>query len=147
MRLWSLNPKYLDRQGLIALWREGLLAKHVLEGKTKGYKNHPQLERFKKTSDPLKYINVYLHSVRLEALKRGYNFAADKLEEVKDKVEKIKITDGQLAYEFRHLLNKLKVRDIKRYQELLTLEKIEVHGVFKKIKGVVEKWEKIINND
>ncbi len=46
MRLWSLHPKYLDRQGLLAVWREGLLAQKVLQGKTKGYKNHPQLKRF-----------------------------------------------------------------------------------------------------
>jgi carboxyl-terminal processing protease len=29
MRLWSLHPKYLDAQGLVALWREALLAKAV----------------------------------------------------------------------------------------------------------------------
>nr|WP_243687290.1 pyrimidine dimer DNA glycosylase/endonuclease V [Methanobacterium formicicum] len=47
MRLWSLHPKYLDVKGLVALWREGLLARAVLKGKTKGYTNHPQLIRFK----------------------------------------------------------------------------------------------------
>ena len=30
MRLWSIHPKYLDRQGLLAVWREGLLAQKVL---------------------------------------------------------------------------------------------------------------------
>ena len=39
MRLWSLRPKYLDSQGLVALWREGLLAQAVLRGKTRGYRN------------------------------------------------------------------------------------------------------------
>jgi len=38
MRLWTIHPKYLDAKGLVALWRETLLAKHVLEGKTPGYK-------------------------------------------------------------------------------------------------------------
>ena len=52
MRIWSLHPKYLDTKGLVALWRETLLAKHVLEGKTKGYRNHPQLDRFKKAQNP-----------------------------------------------------------------------------------------------
>jgi hypothetical protein len=47
MRIWSIHPKYLDIKGLVALWREALLAKHVLEGRTKGYRNHPQLDRFK----------------------------------------------------------------------------------------------------
>jgi len=30
MRLWTIHPKYLDRQGLLALWREALLAQKVL---------------------------------------------------------------------------------------------------------------------
>jgi hypothetical protein len=34
MRLWSLHPKHLDRQGLLAVWREGLLAQEVLRGET-----------------------------------------------------------------------------------------------------------------
>ena len=37
MRLWTLHPKYLDPQGLVALWREALLARAVLQGKTRGY--------------------------------------------------------------------------------------------------------------
>ena len=37
MRLWSINPKYLDVKGLVALWRESLLAKKILEGNAKGY--------------------------------------------------------------------------------------------------------------
>ncbi|HEU5178767.1 MAG TPA: pyrimidine dimer DNA glycosylase/endonuclease V, partial [Burkholderiales bacterium] len=32
MRLWSLHPKYLDARGLVALWREALLAQAVLRG-------------------------------------------------------------------------------------------------------------------
>jgi hypothetical protein len=40
MRKWSIHPQYLDTKGLEALWREALLAKNVLEVKTKGYRNH-----------------------------------------------------------------------------------------------------------
>ncbi|MBT8374261.1 MAG: pyrimidine dimer DNA glycosylase/endonuclease V, partial [Deltaproteobacteria bacterium] len=72
VRLWSLHPKYLDSQGLVAQWREGLLAKKVLEGKTVGYKNHPQLERFKKDKDPKMKINLFLHYICDEALGRGF---------------------------------------------------------------------------
>ena len=79
MRIWSLHPKYLDAKGLVALWRETLLAKHVLEGKTKGYKNHPQLQRFKKAKYPLELINQYLSEVYHEALNRNYNFDNEKL--------------------------------------------------------------------
>jgi Pyrimidine dimer DNA glycosylase len=51
MRIWSVHPRYLDRQGLTAGWREGLLAQKVLTGTTKGYRNHPQLRRFRAAGD------------------------------------------------------------------------------------------------
>ena len=47
MRLWSVHPLHLDRQGLTACWREALLAQAVLAGRTRGYRAHPQLERFR----------------------------------------------------------------------------------------------------
>jgi len=47
LRLWSIHPKYLDYKGLVAVWREGLLAKRVLMGETKEYRDHPQLLRLK----------------------------------------------------------------------------------------------------
>jgi len=47
VRIWSLHPKYLDRQGLTACWREALLAQAVLNGATRGYTRHPQLVRFR----------------------------------------------------------------------------------------------------
>ena len=143
MRLWSLNPKYLDRQGLIALWREGLLAKNVLEGKTKGYKNHPQLERFKKSSDPIKYINHYLSVVRKEALNRGYNCSAEKIIEVETLEEKIIISEGQLSYEFEHLSGKLEKRDPKKGEELKIVDKIELHEMFISAPGDIADWERI----
>jgi hypothetical protein len=37
---------YLDGRGLVALWREALLAQAVLRGRTRGYR-HPQLARFR----------------------------------------------------------------------------------------------------
>jgi len=73
MRIWSLHPKYLDTKGLVELWRETLLAKHVLEGKTKGYKNHPQLNRFKIYSKPLEAINFYLNIYIRKQLKEDMN--------------------------------------------------------------------------
>lgn len=73
MRFWSIHPEYLDSKGLAALWREALLAQNVL-GNTKGYLNHPQLIRFRQQPDPLRSIGNYLHSVFLEAERRGYKF-------------------------------------------------------------------------
>ena len=79
MRLWSLHPKYLDPQGLVALWREALLAQAVLRGKTKGYRHHPQLERFTSHRSPRLAINAYLGSIYEEAASRGYAFDRRKI--------------------------------------------------------------------
>ena len=74
MRLWSLHPRYLDAKGLVALWREALLAQKVLQGNTKGYRNHPQLSRFKQQIDPLAAVAAYLCEVQREAARRGYHY-------------------------------------------------------------------------
>jgi hypothetical protein len=111
MRLWSLHPKYLDAIGLVALWREALLAQKVLEGKTKGYRNHPQLIRFKNTRDPLLYIGTYLYFVHLEARRRRYEFDASKIKKFSSEIEKIPVKRGQIEYEFEHLLEKLKKKE------------------------------------
>lgn len=142
MRLWSLSPKYLDRQGLLAVWREGLLAKNVLEGKTKGYKNHPQLDRFKNSQDAITHINNYLFGIYQEAGRRGYKFSLEKLDGLKNVSEKIKVNSEQLVYEFSHLLKKLESRDIKRFNEYKFTKEIEIHNLFKVVKGEIEKWEK-----
>ncbi len=143
MRIWSLHPKYLDSKGLVALWRETLLAKRVLEGRTNGYKNHPQLNRFKTESKPLNVINQYLSEIYIEASKRNYNFDKQKINWDFDKT-KMNVTNGQLYYEVSHLLNKLKTRDIKKFEELNTNKIFETHPLFELIVGPIEKWEIII---
>jgi hypothetical protein len=144
MRLWSLSPQYLDRQGLLAVWREGLLAKNVLAGKTKGYKNHPQLFRFKEQKNPLDYIDAYLQGIYEEALSRGYKFEKTKIGLLKKNIEKIKVSTGQIQYEFGHLLNKLERRDKERFLELKKLLKLETHSLFQVETGKVATWEKVI---
>ncbi len=144
MRLWSLHPKYLDSKGLIALWREALLAKKVLEDKTKGYKNHPQLDRFKKTERPVDSINQYLSIVYLEAERRQYNFNKDKIN-WDFKATRLSVTMGQIDYEALHLLRKLKTRDMKKYRELKAIKKFDSHPLFKIVEGSVEDWE-VIND-
>lgn len=143
MRLWSLSPKHLDKQGLLAVWREGLLAKKVLEGKTKGYKNHPQLDRFKMSGDRLSYIKAYLLEIAREAERRGYNFQVNKIGLLKKKLKTIKVNDGQIVYEFSHLLHKLELRNNSLYQHLKNVRCPLLHPLFKSVKGKVEKWEKI----
>ena len=209
MRLWSLHPKYLDSKGLVALWREGLLAKAVLEGKTRGYTHHPQLERFREHPDPLAAIVAYLRVVLEEAIRWGYRFDPGKLEgpiekikgpgeigkELQEKTQgqrkqaqnprkqgkepqkkvpgllrqekgvqkqvpgqrkqvvgsqriegdvdiaPILLTTGQLAYEWGHLLDKLKTRDPDRYLHLKQLVTIEPHPLMRVIPGPRAPWE------
>ncbi len=140
MRIWSLHPKYLDSKGFVALWRETLLAKKVLEGNTKGYKNHSQLIRFKALADPNNAINYYLSELYAHSLERGYHFNKDKFCHDAYPIA-MPVTDKQLAYEFAHLLNKLKVRDEPRFEELKSLSEIEPHPMFQVVEGEIESWE------
>ena len=142
MRIWSLHPKHLDAKGLVALWRETLLAKNVLGEKTKGYKNHPQLIRFKQSENALNAINYYLKIVWEEACKRNYNFDNSKFVDV-DSIEKITVNSGQLEFEIQHLLVKLKKRDPKSYDQMKAISSCEIHPLFKLINGKIEDWERV----
>ena len=145
MRLWSIHPQYLDSKGLVALWREGLLAQKVLSGETRGYRNHPQLTRFRGVPNPLGAIASYLRSVADEAEKRGYQFSRDKI--LKRRLRsRIAVTDGQVEYEFRHLLSKLRTRDPDLYRRLKDVRNIRLHPLFKRKKGGTETWEVIHDN-
>lgn len=143
MRLWSIDFKYLDKKGLVAVWREALLAKAVLSGRTKGYKNHPQLERFKNHLYPLKVINTYLLYIFEEATRRNYVFDLSKIDLSKvDKSIKITVTKGQLQYEFFHLMKKLQQRDPQKHLELLKQVTIQPNQIFYVVDGDVENFER-----
>lgn len=146
MRIWSLHPRHLDAKGLVALWRETLLAKHVLEGKTKGYRNHPQLNRFKKQKDPLVAINNYLLIIFNEAASRGYNFDSKKFSVTTSKI-KITVTRGQFDYEIEHLQTKLRKRDLKKFKENKKGKNYDLHPIFRLIKGEIEDWEIVNQGD
>lgn len=143
MRLWSVHPEYLDAKGLVALWRESLLAKKVIEGKTAGYRNHPQLLRFYNCEQPLRAINAYLHEVRLEADRRGYSFDPSKY--TLCDAARIPLTRGQLEYEYTRLLGKLQARAPEKRKELqrVGVGALRPHPLFKLINGPVEEWEKV----
>jgi hypothetical protein len=141
MRLWSLHPHYLDAKGLVALWREGLLARTILSNKTKGYQKHPQLDRFQSCSTPIATIDCYLWSVHEESVKRGYHFDASKLGP-KVNCSKIPVTHGQIQYELEHLKTKLKSRDAAKYQEIKTVVNPDPHQLFEIVPGDIEPWEK-----
>jgi hypothetical protein len=139
MRLWSLHPQYLDAKGLVALWREGLLAQAVLAGETRGYRSHPQLERFR---DRPGAIGAYLHHVVDEAESRGYTFDRSKLPPL-DGAGQLEVADGQLRYEWQHLAAKLRGRDTTRYERFaMTIDPLP-HPVFVVVPGSVATWEKV----
>lgn len=144
MRLWSIHPRYLDSKGLVALWREGLLAQKVLLGNTNGYKHHPQLNRFKDTSNPPGAIATYLRYVLDAADNRGFSFDGSRIVNKRYR-GKLLVTDGQLEYEFAHLLAKLKLRAPDLYRRLRGAARIEAHPMFRRVRGGVEGWEIISN--
>lgn len=140
MRIWSLHPRHLDRQGLIACWRETLLAQAVLRGETRGYRSHPQLERFRAQPDPAAAVGEYLHWLTVEAAERGYRFDAAK---VRARVAglAIPVTEGQLDYEAEHLRAKLTLRDPERLAALGE-GRLEPHPVLRAVPGGIEAWER-----
>lgn len=142
MRLWTLHPKYLDAKGLVALWREALLAQKVLTGGTRGYKHHPQLLRFAQTENPPASVAAYLKSVHAEAVRRGYRFDATKIVAVRSR-QKITETRGQLLYEWQHLKRKLTQRDPARRREVAAVKMPLPHPLFKITTGKVRAWEKV----
>jgi hypothetical protein len=140
MRLWTLHPKYLDARGLVALWREALLAQKVLRGQTRGYKHHPQLQRFAATANPPAALATYLKGVHDESLRRGYEFDGKKIGRTKYR-GKIKETRGQLLYEWKYLKRKLKKRDPKRLKDVSKIKIPAPHPLFKLVAGKVQEWE------
>jgi hypothetical protein len=141
MRLWSLHPKYLDAKGLVALWREALLAQAVLRGGTRGYRHHPQLVRFRAHSRPLAAIGAYLRVVAEEAATRGYRFDR-RLVARASGAQSMNVTKGQLEYEWRHLKSKLRARAPEAYRAALRVRAPVAHPLFEVITGPVCDWER-----
>ncbi|MEY3218774.1 MAG: hypothetical protein RIT27_131 [Pseudomonadota bacterium] len=141
MRLWSIHPNYLDSKGLVALWRETLLAQKVLMGQTKGYKNHPQLQRFKQAEKPLNAIAFYLSVIAQVADLRGYHFDKSKIVETPQH-SLLTVTNGQLLFEKQHLIDKLKTRDPNWLETLNLQNNWDAHSLFQVISGEIENWEK-----
>ena len=141
MRLWTVHPKYLDPVGLVALWREALLARAVLRGGTRGYRHHPQLTRFREQARPVELLNCYLAAVYAEACHRGYTFDRRKLGRA-GKDLRISETTGQLAAEWVHLLGKLRQRAPERYHGLVGIRHPAAHPLFRIVRGRVRAWER-----
>jgi hypothetical protein len=142
MRLWSLHPKYLDSQGLVALWREALLARAVLRGETKGYRHHPQLQRFASHASPRSAINAYLRAIYEEAVERGYDFDRRKIGPSRS-VARISVPRDQLLYEWRHLSRKLSERSPAVHKRWRGVSEPMNHPLFRVKPGPVAEWERV----
>lgn len=143
MRLWTVHPKYLDPQGLVAVWREGLLALKVLRGQTKGYKHHPQLCRFRDSGSPVAYMLAYLRGIVEEAERRAYNFDRSKIAGASCVRAPISESAGQLDYEWAHLLAKLKIRSEALFREHRHIKHPDPHPLFKIVPGGIREWERV----
>jgi hypothetical protein len=142
VRLWSLHPRYLDPAGLVALWREGLLARKVLRGRTTGYRHHPQLARFRAAPRPVASIDTYLAAVCDEADRRGYRFDRTKIGRTRTRA-RLPVSDGQLAYEWAHLLAKLEQRRPDLRRALAGVTEPGAHPLFRVVRGPVAAWERV----
>ena len=141
MRLWTLHPKYLDAQGLVALWREALLAQAVLRGRTRGYTRHPQLERFRAHDRPRTAINAFLAVVHRESRSRGYSFDAAKIGRVGAGC-RLEATSGQVEYEWTHLMRKLRARSRDDYLRWRRVDSPLANPLFTVIDGPIAPWER-----
>jgi hypothetical protein len=143
VRLWTLHPRYLDAQGLVAVWREALLARAVLRGKTRGYRHHPQLARFRTHAAPRRAISAYLAAIHAEALSRGYSFDSRKIGPMR-RVRAISAANGQISHEWRHLMRKLSKRNPALRRQWRDVRVPQCHPLFRRVRGPVEPWERSI---
>ncbi|SEB91136.1 hypothetical protein SAMN04489806_2105 [Paramicrobacterium humi] len=141
MRLWSVHPRHFDRQALTACWREALLAQAVIVAPGRGYSRHPQLQRFREAADPLTAIGAYLHGIADEADARGYRFAREKITSGAD-APRLEVTDGQLDYEWGHLLTKLQARSPAVWEHWREVARPEPHPLFTVVPGPIAVWER-----
>lgn len=142
MRLWTFHPRYLDSKGLVAVWREALLAQKVLLGQTKGYRNHPQLVRFRAQADPLAAIATFLEAVAIEAQNRGYRLDVSKIGAGRFNGQ-IEETEGQVRHEWHHLLGKIQQRAPDLYAQWKDVDLPRPHPLFTIVPGDVREWERV----
>jgi hypothetical protein len=141
MRLWTVHPRYLDSKGLVAAWREALLAQKVLKGETRGYRRHPQLIRFQAMRDPVAVIASFLDGLACEAGCRGYHFDATKIGAKRFR-GRIPETRGQLLLEWGHLGRKLRARSPLAARQWRGVKVPEAHPLFRIVPGRPRDWEK-----
>lgn len=144
MRLWTLHPRHFDAAGLVALWREALLAQAVLLGRTRGYIRHPQLLRFRAATDPVACIAGYLRVIANEATVRGYSFNTARIVASGGPFRVMAETKGQLLYEWKHLGRKVRRRSPQWYRSHIAGVQPMPHPLFRIVAGTVRDWERVV---
>jgi hypothetical protein len=143
MRLWTIHPQYLDSRGLVAAWREALLAQAVLAGKTEGYTRHPQLTRFRESQDPRSSIVDFLFELLHEAERRGFHFDRSRIAGMEGRSgARIPVGQGQVDYEWAFLRRKLERRSAAWLAALEPVGSPRLNRVFEAHEGGVEGWER-----
>ncbi|MDH5205720.1 MAG: pyrimidine dimer DNA glycosylase/endonuclease V, partial [Hylemonella sp.] len=113
----------------------------VLHGQTRGYRHHPQLDRFRNSDAPLAAMSLFLQAVQTEALSRGYAFDARKIHPVQESVQ-LPVTAGQMQFEWEHLLAKLQLRKPDLLRRWQSTGAPEAHPLFTVCPGDIEAWER-----
>ena len=132
-------PRYPGPACFVA---RGLTSPRGTTPQTRGYRHHPQLQRFQAHASPRFAINAYLAAIHSEATARGYAFDKRKIGPVRS-VDSISATTGQIAYEWQHLMAKLAVRNQALRRHWRKVRKPLCHPLFKPVPGAVEQWERI----
>jgi len=144
MRLWSFHPMYLDKIGYARVINEAVAGYHAYMKTGKGYpaawEKHSQLARFKAhpsdfLRDYIKFLIDYKRYIQLKEIDFPGSF-------LPDLNSCMTVTEGQLDYEWKRYLSKLKIRNFVKYSELKYIQP-KPHPLFTVIKGDVEHWEKI----
>lgn len=119
-----------------------MLALEVLKGNTKGYRHHPQLDRFRAEREPVESMKCYLRHIYQESIERGYHFNPGKIADTKQ-VPLLKVTSGQLSYELKHLKGKLRIRNPSMLKKLKGIDIPEPHPLLRIVAGDIEEWESV----
>lgn len=138
-----MHPQHFDRQAITACWREGLLAQAVIFEPGRGYSHHPQLVRFREADDPEAAIGDYLSAIVDEADNRGYRFAREKIRRTGFSGQ-LTVNEGQLDYEWTHLLAKLQRRSPQVWEQWRTHAHARAHPLFTIVDGPIADWERVL---
>ena len=81
--------------------------------------------------------------VLIESEKRGYHFDKTKLPVQCIPVDFIMESQGQLDYEWQHLLKKLRVRNPDRFRSVSNVKSPDPNPIFRIVPGGISSWESI----